>query len=475
MSAVAEGRIVGHWVLDERIGGGGQAAVHRARHAESGAPAAVKVFHRQVWSDPAFRVRFRRERDALSALEHPHIVPILDSGEEDGRGYLVMRLAGEGSLATRIATGPMRPGSALAILGGVADALDTAHAAGLLHRDVTPGNILLDPAGPWLADFGIARRIDATILTGEGQLIGTAGYMAPEVIGGARATAASDRYALAVVAFEVLTGRRLFEAEGLGGVLYAHAHRTPPRPSRVLARLPRGIDDVMGPALAKDPRERPASCRALIVSLERALGLGDDATRVMTRVRSPRRPRRRRVAAPLLGTLTVLASVGGGAFALTAALSDAPAPPPAASPARPAPAPLTIPTGDGGELSGSPVAAGDLPGDALIPGALAADVGDGVRVVAIRGRWAALRTTLAELRAEGFVTIPLTSGGRPVGVVAQRLDLSDITGQSPRWVLMVMSERGGSRALVAQGRHEAPADYAARLVRSSGDALIPLS
>lgn len=475
MTAVAEGRLAGRWVLGERIGGGGQAAVHRARDASSGASAAVKVFHRDVWADPAFRVRFRRECDALAVLDHPHVVPILDAGEEDGRGFLAMRLASGGSLAERIARGPVHPRRALAILASVGAALDAAHAAGLVHRDVTPGNVLLDPEGPWLADFGIARRIDATVVTGEGQLIGTAGYMAPEVIGGARATAASDRYALAVVAFEALTGRRLFEAEGLGGVLYAHAHRPAPRPSRVLPGLPRALDRPMERALAKDPRERPASCAALISSLERALSPGSpEATRVMTRVQPPPR-RRRRLLAPALATVAGLSLLGGGALAVSAALRQDPPPPAAVVPQAPAPVPLTVPTADGGELTGGPVAAGDLPGGASIAGAIAADAGDGVRVVAARGRWAVLREAVAGLRAEGYAVSPLTADGRTVGLIAQRIDLSDITGQSPRWALVVMDDGAGARALVAHGLHEAPADYARRLAATAGDTLLTLS
>ena len=476
MTAVAGGRLVGPWALGERIGGGGQAAVYRARHAVSGAPAAVKVFHRSAWADRAFRVRFRRECDALSALDHRGIVPILDFGEQDGRGYLVMRLAEGGTLAERLARGPMRPARALAILGGVAAALDTAHAAGLLHRDVTPGNILLDPSGPWLADFGIARRIDATIVTGEGELIGTAGYMAPEVIGGGRAAPASDRYALAVVAFEALTGRRLFEAEGLGGVLYAHAHRTPPRPSRVLASLPRALDDAMERGLAKDPRDRPPSCVELIASLERSLGLeAPGATRVMTRVHAPRHHhrRRRRILAPALATLVGLATLGGGALALTSALSHESAP--AAKVAAPTPPPpLTVPTGDGGELTGSPVAAGDLPGDATPRGAMAADVG-AVRVTAIRGAWPALARSRSSLRYLGYTTEPLLAGGRTVGIVAAPPLILALTGQAPHWVMIVLREPTGRRALVIQGSPEALQRYVAGLAVAEGDALIPLS
>jgi len=474
VTAVAEARLVGPWALEERIGGGGQAVVHRARHASSRVPAAVKVFHRSVWTDPAFRVRSRRERDALMALDHPNIIPILDWGEDDGRGYLAMRLAGGGSLAERIARGPLRPAEALAVLSGVASALDAAHAAGLLHRDVTPGNILLDPEGPWLADFGIARRLDATILTGEGQLIGTAGYMAPEIISGGRASPASDRYALAAVAFEALTGRRVFSAEALGGVLYAHAHRTPPRPSEVVEALPRALDEAMAQALAKDPRERPASAGALVASLEWALGRdGVDATRVMTRVAPASRRRRRRVLAPALAVAAGLATLGGGAVALTAALSRH-APSPAAAPAPAAPAPLMVPGPDGRELAGSPMDVGDLPGDVVIPGAVAADVGE-VRVVAIRGGWGALRASRARLAAGDFTVAPLVVDGRTIGVVAEPPLVTDLTGQSPRWAMLVIVDGSGTRAAVIRGLQDAPVRFAAGLARARGDAVVPLS
>ncbi len=478
MTAVAEARLAGPWQLGERIGGGGQAVVHRARHARTGAPAAVKLFHRAVWTDPAFRLRFRRECDALAMLDHPNVVPILGSGEDDGRGWLAMGLATGGSLAERLARGPLRPERALHVLAGVAAALDAAHAAGVLHRDVTPGNILLDPAGPWLADFGIARRWDATIVTGEGQLIGTAGYIAPEVIAGRPATEASDRYGFAAVAFEVLTGRRVFEADGMAGVLYAHAHRPPPLPSQV-SSLPRGVDLVMARALAKDPGERPASAGALVDGLERALGLGDPgATRVMTRVMPAsrrRRPRRRR---RLLGLAVVavvaLAGLGGGAVALSGVLAHHPAPA-APAPVAAAPAPLTVPTPEGDELAGSPAGYGDLPGDLRAADAVAADVAD-VRAVALRGAWGSLRRVRAALVDDGYVTDPLVADdGRTIGLVAHDPGLGDLTGWSPRWAMLVAADGGSSRAIVAQGYRDAPAEYAAGLARSLGAAVVPLS
>ena len=479
MTAVADARLAGPWELGERLGGGGQAVVHRARHAVSGAPAAVKVFHRAVWTDRAFRVRFRRECDALAALDHPNVVPILGCGEDDGRGYLAMALATGGSLAGRIARGPMTPARAIAVLAGVAEALDAAHAAGVLHRDVTPGNILLDPAGPWLADFGIARRRDATIVTGEGQLIGTAGYIAPEVIAGGRATAASDRYALAAVAFELLTGRRVFEADGMAGVLYAHAHRTPPRPSEV-ADLPRGLDAAMARALAKDPGERPVSARGLVGDLERALGTGgaeatrvmDPPTRVIDRPRpAARRRRRRRVLLPALGVTAALAGLGGGAVALSGVLAHRD-PAPAAAPVAAAPAPLTVPTPSGAELAGSPARYGDLPGGAVVADARAADVDD-VRAVAVRGGWSALRDARAALRDDGYVTEALVADGRAIGIVARSPDLGDITGWSPRWAMLVVTLPDGSpRAILAQGYRDAPAYYADGVARAAGGAVV---
>lgn len=471
MTAVVGARLVGRWALEEWIGGGGQADVYRARHVNSGVRAAVKVFHRSVWGDRAFRVRFHRECEALECLDHPNVVPILDRGEDDGRGYLAMRLAASGSLAERIASGPLAPPRALEILAGVAAALDSAHAAGLVHRDVTPGNILLDPSGAWLADFGIARRLDATLLTDDGRLIGTAGYMAPEVLAGGRAAPASDRYALAAVAFAALTGRPVFEADELAGVLYANAHRTPPRPSRVAPFLPRSLDHALERGLAKDPRQRPASAAGLIASLERALGCDGDATRRMTRVLELRR---RRTIAPALVALAGLAALGGGALAVTGALSERPSSN-VPSAIEIASVPLTVPAGGGRELAGRPVGAGDLPGDATAADAVAADVAGGVRVVALRGGWETLRASRARLNSSQFTLEPLRAGGRSIGILASPPLVTDIAGLASRWALVVIVNSSGSRALVIRGPQDAPARFAARLAGERSGAIAPVA
>ena len=216
-----------------------------------------------MWDDPAFRLRFRRECEALVALEHPNVIPVLDAGESDGTGWIVMHLAAGGSLADRLEAGPLEPDEAVRILRQVATALDAAHAEGRLHRDVKPANVLLEPDGhAWLADFGVARAVGNTT-TVPGQMIGTAAYMAPEVIAGDRARPAADLYAFACMAFEVITGRRPFPDGEVGTVLFAHLERTPPRARSHLAPA-RREGDARGSALKRtgkpdDERTCPAS------------------------------------------------------------------------------------------------------------------------------------------------------------------------------------------------------------------------
>ena len=459
--------LVGAWALGERIGGGGQAVVYRALHAERSTPAALKLFHRSVWADDAFRARFRREREALATVRHPRIVPMLDSGEHDGRGYLVMALAREGSLAERLVRGPVGPAEALALLAGVAAALDAAHRAGVLHRDVTPHNVLLDPDGPWLADFGIARRLDATALTGEGLLVGTAGYLAPEVITGERALPAADRYALAVMAFEVLTGSRPFRADGLAGLLYAHVSRTPPRASSLRPALPREVDAVLARGLAKDPGDRPSSAAALVDGLAAALGVTDpDATRL-----TPRTRRRRRAArlVPLALVAAGIVAAGGATAALTVTLGRGDAPPPAAAVMVPAAPPLTVP-GPAGELPGERARAEDLPGVTLRAGAAAAGIGP-VRIAATTGGWGDLWALRNGLATRVYRVEPLLAGTRSVGLIATRH--ADLTGVGERWAMMALADAGGRRAVIVHGTGDGVLAFARRVAAAPERSVLP--
>ncbi len=497
MTTAAQERLVGTWALEERIGGGGQAAVWRVRHAVLARHAALKLVHPAIWDDPGFRARFRREVDALAALEHPSIVPILDAGEHEGRGYLVMALARGGSLDRRIADRPLAPEEAVRIVYALASALDAAHAAGVLHRDVTPSNVLLDPLGPWLADFGLAQRGDATTLTGEGQIVGTAGYLAPEVIAGGRATPASDRYALAATAFRALTGDGPFAARGVAGTLYAHVHGTPRRASEVHPGLPPAVDDALAWGLAREPGHRPPSAAALADALAAAVSgtaaptrvavapagtgtrvLPGPDTRTRALVRQPAAPprRRRRRRGLLVGGIAAAAIIvaGGAAGALTLTRDTPPPPAPVAENPR-VTIPQTVPGPDGLGVPADPALAADLPGGVAIPDAVAAQVGD-VRVTAFPGGWDALGEVGARLEGDGYVVegLPVTEGdlftdpGPDIGWGARHDDILDILGQSERWAVMVLSESTGSRAVLVRGWHEAPADYARAVAESSG-------
>lgn len=485
MSTAAAGLLLGAWELEGEIGHGGQATVYRARHATLGRRAAVKLVRRAVWADPAFRLRFERECDALAALDHPNIIPVLDAGEADGRGYLVMRLARQGSLADRLNDGAVPADEALRLLEAVADALDAVHRAGHVHRDVTPANILLDAErGPWLGDFGLARRIDATAATRDGILVGTAGYLAPEVIAGGRAGPESDRYALAAVAYHVLTGRVPFDAPDVAGVLYGHLHRDPPPVAAVRPGSPSALDAAFASGLAKRPGRRPPTAGALIDSIAAALVSRGGATRILPvpagmrpapaadRVAPAptavvaRRPRRRRgLRIAIIGVLA--AAVGAGGVVAQSGVDLAPF---AADGVTAPAAPTTVPGIDGIDVAAGVPAAGDLPGGVIVPGAIAATV-EGARVVSLPGGAPALTDVRSALSDEGFRISTLEADGRPVGLTGRAF--WSIFGQSDEWALLVVREPSGPRALVVSGSADEVRDYAAGLADSIGARILP--
>ena len=223
--------------------------------------------------DAAVRQRFKREALAAARLSgEASTVTIFDVGEWNERPFIVMEYLGGGSIADRLSRGPVPTSQALRWLDEAASALDAAHAHGIVHRDVKPANLLLDRSDRvHVADFGIASAAGLDSMTVTGTVLGTAGYLSPEQANGQRATPASDRYALAVVAYELLTGRRPFESESPTAEAAAHVHAPVPSVCERGPDLPCELDPVFERALAKDPRDRYPTSAEFVGDLRRAL------------------------------------------------------------------------------------------------------------------------------------------------------------------------------------------------------------
>jgi serine/threonine-protein kinase len=275
--------------VTRHIASGGMASVWEAEDLLLGRVVAVKVLAAQYAADPGARARFQREaRTAAQVSDQSHVVTIYDIGEHAEDAFIVMEYFAGGTLAARLKAareaGERIPREiALRWLHEAASGLDVAHAAGIVHRDVKPANLLLDAQGRLaVADFGIARLADDTPMTQTGQVLGTAAYISPEQALGLSATAASDRYALAVVAYELLTGSRPFPGGPATAQALAHAESQPPQASQASPHLPHAIDPVLARGLSKDPAERPATGAELVAALSSALGseaLDDPALR----------------------------------------------------------------------------------------------------------------------------------------------------------------------------------------------------
>jgi eukaryotic-like serine/threonine-protein kinase len=318
------------------VANGGMASVWEAHDELLDRSVAVKVLGSHLSEDDRARQRFQREARAAAGLSnHPHVVTIYDVGEHDGRTFMVMELLRGGTVSERLKAGErIPPRTSLRWLREAAGALDAAHDAGVVHRDVKPGNMLLDEQSRLaLADFGIARLALEDQLTLTGQVLGTASYISPEQAIGEGATAASDRYALAVVAFELLTGTRPFSAENFAAQARAHVEDPPPVASEVNGELPHAVDAVLARGLAKDPDERWPSSIAFVDALEEAMDTravpatgptrkvsrsgGGGAAPPPLRRSGPRRPPRRR--GPVL--LAALALLAAAAVAAAIALA----------------------------------------------------------------------------------------------------------------------------------------------------------
>jgi len=276
--AVTPGTLLGRYRLLERAGAGGMSEVWRAEDQTLHRTVAVKVIHDPIAADPTFAERFLREARLVAGLEHPNILSVYDFGTAPLGGkdvsYLVMPLVSGGSLKERI-RGPLPPAEAVPWLAAIAAALDHAHSKGILHRDVKPGNVLLDASGrPLLADFGLARSADSVSgLTATGTVMGTPSYMAPEQAMGKALDARADQYALACIAFEMLTGRVPFKADTPLAVLHQHVSVPPEPVTSFIGGLPPGVDDVLSRGLSKNAAQRYGSCTELVSALAAVFGL----------------------------------------------------------------------------------------------------------------------------------------------------------------------------------------------------------
>jgi tetratricopeptide (TPR) repeat protein len=317
--AVETGVLPARYRGPQRIGRGGMGEIFRATDETLGRAVAVKVLSERFAQDDSVRERFTREALAAARLSgRPNVVMIFDVGEWDDRPFIVMEYLSGGSLEERLRSGRVPTGQALAWLEQAAAALDAAHAEGVVHRDVKPGNLLLDrDDNVHVADFGIASAAGLDSLTKTGTVLGTAAYLSPEQAQGKRATPASDLYALAVLAWELLTGERPFKGDTAAAEAAAHVHAEIPSISERRRDLPPELDDVFRRALAKNPAERHGSAAELVGDLRSALHSAAGRTEIV-RQHVAQRPGWLVPAIVLLGLLgagliaaAILASGGG--------------------------------------------------------------------------------------------------------------------------------------------------------------------
>jgi serine/threonine-protein kinase len=367
------------YTLTEVLGTGGMATVWRARDEVLGREVAVKVLSPQYAADPGFLTRFEREARHAASVSSPRLVTVFDSGIDEGTPFLVMELVTGRTLRQVLAeASPLPVGQAVAIAAAVCEGLDAAHAAGLVHRDITPANIMLAGEDVKILDFGIARADGTAAGTLTGTILGTAAYLSPEQSAGYPAGPQSDLYSLGCVLFEMLTGTPPFTAESPVGIAYRQVHDDPGPPSARRPGLSPSLDAITARLLAKNPNDRPMSAAAARTGLLAALAPGGTAVLPVPPGTVPDRARQRRrlrwsetvlavtLAAALLA-LTVTLLIGGGSPSppATPAARDSQASQPRATPTA------TSPTSPTSALPPVAAAAAALVGD------LQAGVSDG--------------------------------------------------------------------------------------------------
>ena len=288
----------GRYAVEARLAHGGMSTVYVATDTRLGRRVAVKVMQPALAEDPEFVARFNREARAAARLSHPDVVAVYDQGADDGHVFLVMEYVPGSTLRDVIrAKGRLSPGEAVAVMDHVLAALGAAHAAGLMHRDVKPENVLVTPDGRVkVTDFGLARAVAGSSVTGDsGMMFGTASYVAPEQVSGGVTDVRSDVYSAGVLLFELLTGVVPFSGDTPVAVAYRHVNEDVPAPSTFVGGIPAELDALVASATARDAAQRPADARALhsqLVALRDRLGLheavptldADEATQAIPRI-----------------------------------------------------------------------------------------------------------------------------------------------------------------------------------------------
>src|SRR5581483_5710903 len=268
--------------LGRQIGSGGMATVYEGEDTHLSRRVAIKVMHPQYVADDAFVTRFRREALAVAQLKHPGIVDVYDVDHDDARYFIVMEFVEGQSIKELVRDGPLTPERTVDIGIQVGKALESAHLAGVVHRDVKSHNILVSPEGAAkLVDFGIAVAKGSSSVTEAGTILGTVHYIAPEQAQGEPAVPASDLYSLGVVLYEMATGRLPFEGDNPIEIATKHVSEAPRPPSTINPSVPQGLDRAILHALEKKPEDRPADAGQLVREL---LATPDDLLQQPTRV-----------------------------------------------------------------------------------------------------------------------------------------------------------------------------------------------
>ena len=316
------GTTLGPYEIQAPLGAGGMGEVYKARDTRLDRTVAIKVLPEHVASDPDLKQRFEREAKTISSLNHPHICTLYDIGSQDGIDFLVMEYLEGETLAQRLAKGALPLDQALRVAIEIADALDKAHRQGITHRDLKPGNIMLTKSGAKLLDFGLAKLKPShnapvgvsapTVsagLTGEGAILGTLQYMAPEQLEGQDADARTDIFAFGAVIYEMVTGRRAFEGKSQASLIAAILEHDPPAMSTLQAMSPPPLGRVVKKCLAKDPEARWYSAHDLHDELRWIAETGPGMT--ATAAASASHPARQWSLGWLVAVAAVAASLGG--------------------------------------------------------------------------------------------------------------------------------------------------------------------